>query len=360
MSADAIESLRRAGFPVGAGMRESDHITHALLDGVPQTQAELEEYIQRLEAALMREAEESGSTDRPWIERIPDAEGLIEFLDIHHSHGGSGTIFLPDQPADLSATPDNSYEARRARREAALAAQGSHNGMATADLLFDELREHNATEQPLKDAMKQALANLKDSDRPKHDAFGAHMEHACVAAETPVRRFDIISWFVLIPNDLKTAVEDLADSYHKQVKLSIDLSRLEWRETPNHREEVYAWRRGATGLPWGFESPSIENFTLDTELQPVVQLKNMRANFEIRKVRLEQADSSTRATEVEKWEDSVDCKVGTWAMVAQEHCLSTLSGEEADQMDQDLADYLVFITELQQAHSAAHPAQQTS
>lgn len=237
-------------------------------------------------------------------------------------------------PSRVGAAMDAQAEVRRQIRaqRAELQFQREFFGIAQADAMSDQLRQHYEQEAALRQAFTTAASQLS-KDQPKLFAqFKDHMTNAYVASPSQARSHDILSWFRGLPAPLSKAIKELQTYYHKEAHLRFQQAGLEQRvvngvdkviclEEWSDDHQYAVDRRGKAG--YGFETTSTKGYEIFTiriaDAQPArLVLRYLMAGVDVRIVRLEHAALNERYGR-KKWEESVEKKVLAWIEAAEEY-----------------------------------------
>lgn len=220
--------------------------------------------------------------------------------------------WLREEQARHHAAEEEAAETRRIRE-----------AMQRADEADDDLRAHYETLQPLQGVFTASLARFQQADPDGCADFLRHCENANKMSEIGVRRLDICCWYQNLPYYVRLALHDLQRYFHTQSQLRLVMSRYQrklsgWHDKLNE-VETRAADCAAAGMPsFGMEDDAelhivhigdfkVRDFDTDDD-----EVAFVRANFEARRVRLEQeSDEDLRLSvaSYEVFEDSLEHSV---------------------------------------------------
>lgn len=133
-----------------------------------------------------------------------------------------------------------------------------------------------------------------------------HMEMAALASPVEVRRWDIIRWFKIgkEPSELSRSIDVMADYCHTEAKLQITLHSAEIRASG--LDHSGCGPTDACAMEYKFERRTREHFGFESKIRTdgfgdythtittLDDVVHLRANLEVRKVRMAHADYTTR------------------------------------------------------------------
>lgn len=244
-------------------------------------------------------------------------------------------------------------EARQAGRRDEDDQADEDDARVIANESSDELHKHYRTFEATEAGFKRALSIYESQDMVAHDAFAKHILNAHIVSPTEVRRCDIMRWYTKVPDYVLKAVNGLGQYHHTEVRLRYELKDYEkragsWGGEEMHPQDLYAAIRYDKG-EYGFESStqrgeSIEMY--EPRFTGRQQLKHLIASFEVRKVRLEQAEGVSRFPN-KPWERSLDLSVLKFIDKAEKRVEQGIEGVAFD--DQLLLDLGVALGEYSAA-----------
>ncbi|KAK4945882.1 hypothetical protein LTR10_014973 [Elasticomyces elasticus] len=199
--------------------------------------------------------------------------------------------------------------------------------------LGDKLNECLRTKDAIVKAFDDSLARYEEEDFRAFQLLDCHIKDARKAAESDVRRSDIMDWYVKAPAYVTDAIGALSGYHHREVLATFRLYTMERPDISHrlHAEQLYAATQDDTedfsklfssfGYEVRFGVRDGDPTTWIPRFQGFETVGYLAVNFEVRVIKVEDAQAWEHYPQV-NYHSSVEYMLALWVFNARQAILT--------------------------------------
>ncbi|KAK5690577.1 hypothetical protein LTR97_012130 [Elasticomyces elasticus] len=182
--------------------------------------------------------------------------------------------------------------------------------------LGDRLNECLRTKEAIVKAFDDSLARYEEEDFRAFQLLDCHIKDARKAAESDVRRSDIMDWYIKAPDYVTEAIGALSRYHHREVLATFRLYTMERPDISHgvHAEQLYA----ATQDDTEEFSKYFSSFGYEDRFGTVGYLA---VNFEVRVIKVEHAQAWEHYPQAD-YHSSIEYLLALWVFNARQAILT--------------------------------------